>query len=79
MLSFAIIRYEDIIASRGQVLQCISPSAAQLNEQLVNMNNNNLYNKQLMRLLRERLLQSDGAYWNFYDKQQISKFTEQSL
>ncbi|MFZ4792421.1 MAG: hypothetical protein ACOYMW_16300 [Candidatus Competibacteraceae bacterium] len=63
-----ILRYEDLIASRGQTLACITPTARQLYEPLHSRNRNPLYDPELIVMLSARLRQSEGAYWNFYDR-----------
>jgi hypothetical protein len=66
-----ILRYEDIISSGGKALNIITPLANQLNESLENKNKNKLYNREIMRLIGEKLLNSDGAYWKFYSKESV--------
>lgn len=69
-----VIYYEDIVSSGGNALKVIVPGANMLNEKLENRNRNNLYDTQVMRSLGERLLKTDGAYWNFYSKESIEEF-----
>lgn len=66
-----IIRYEALIASQGQALHVMAPSAAALSEPLSNKNQNSLYNRRTMRFLAGKLLPREGAYWNFYDRQEV--------
>lgn len=66
-----IIRYEDIISSNGKCLNIITPAANALNEPLYNKNNNALYNKELMKALATKLLDTDDIYWEFYSKEDI--------
>jgi len=66
-----IFRYEDIIASGGRSLNVISPAANRLNDRLRNKNQNPLYDKGIMELLGERLLNSDRAFWKFYSKESV--------
>ena len=69
-----IIRYEDICESKGKALSVIVPAAAALDEPLENKNTNPLYKKR-DKLFRygERLLQSEGAYWNFYTRESVEE------
>ena len=69
-----IIRYEDICDSKGRALSVIVPAAAGLDEPLENKNTNPLYKKR-DKVLRygERLLQSEGAYWNFYTRESVEE------
>ena len=72
-----IIRYEDLCESSGRALQVIVPAAAELDEPLENKNLNPLYKKRA-KLLRygERLLQSEGAYWNFYTRESVEEIMD---
>jgi ribosome-associated protein YbcJ (S4-like RNA binding protein) len=67
----SILRYEDIISSGGKALSVIAPQARELNEVLENKNQNKLYDKQLMLQLGEKLLNTDGAFWQFYSKESL--------
>lgn len=66
-----IIRYEDICSSRGKALEVIVPSASQLDEPLENKNLNPLYPRDKVFRFGERLLESEGAYWNFYAREDV--------
>ncbi len=71
-----IIRYEDLCESNGRALSVVVPAAAGLDEPLENKNTNPLYkNKKRDKVLRygERLLQSEGAYWNFYTRESVEE------
>jgi len=67
----AILRYEDMITSGGKCLAAITPNADTLNEALVSKNKNELYDAKLMRVLSEKLLSTDGAFWEFYSKESV--------
>lgn len=67
-----IIRYEEIVASRGAALHRIAPVAHLLDEPLENKNGNRLYDQALMRKLSTRLEQTDGAFWHFYARERIA-------
>jgi hypothetical protein len=66
-----VIRYEDIVDSRGKALAVISPTAEQLDEPLSSRNLSELYDRDTMLKLGERLLGSDGAYWHFYSREDV--------
>jgi ribosome-associated protein YbcJ (S4-like RNA binding protein) len=67
----SILRYEHIVSSGGKALSAITSYALLLNENLENKNKNILYHLDTMKLLGERLLNSKGAYWEFYSKENI--------
>ena len=66
-----IIRYEDICESKGRALSVIVPGAAGLDEPLENKNANPLYDREKMLRVGERLLESEGAYWSFYTREDV--------
>jgi hypothetical protein len=68
-----IIRYEDICSSRGKALEVIVPGASQLDEPLENKNLNPLYPRDKVFRLGEKLLESEGAYWNFYSREDVEE------
>ena len=65
------VRYEDIVASGGGVLSAVTPQAKALKETLKSKNLNPLYDRDGMLELGERLLESEGAYWNFYSRSSV--------
>ncbi len=67
----SILRYEDVIASGGKTLSAIHPQIHTLNEPLENKNLNKLYDRELMLVLEERLLNSEGAFWEFYSRESV--------
>lgn len=67
-----ILRYEDIISTNGRALSVISESANELNTPLENKNSNELYDYAKMHNFGERLLKSDGYFWNFYSKSDVT-------
>ncbi|HEY1772242.1 MAG TPA: hypothetical protein VGH91_03490 [Gammaproteobacteria bacterium] len=67
----AVLRYEDIVASGGAALSVIVPAAAGLKAQLANRNQS--YSDRRLQLLAERLLDSDGAYWNYYSRESVAE------
>lgn len=72
-----ILRYEDIISSGGRALGVITPDANELDEPLESRNLNPLYDRDEMLRLGERLLQSEGAYWNFYTRESVAEMLDQ--
>ena len=69
-----IIRYEDLIASGGQALQCIDAGAKNLNEALQNKNTNPAYKFDLLLMIKEKLLSSSTFYEPFYARADITAF-----
>jgi hypothetical protein len=67
----SIIRYESVIESRGKVLSVVRPEAEYLSEPLESQNRSKLYDHDSMHRIGERLLESDGAYWESYTKESI--------
>ncbi len=67
----SILRYEDVIASGGKALSAIHPQIHTLNELLENKNLNKLYDREVMLVLGERLLNSEGAFWEFYSRESV--------
>ncbi len=72
-----ILLYENIVNSGGKSLEVISPAARELNEPLESKNLNPLYDRDEMLRLGERLLQSEGAYWNFYTRESVDEMLGQ--
>jgi hypothetical protein len=68
-----IIRYEDICSSHGRALEVIVPEASQLDEPLENKNLNPLYQRDKVLRFGERLLESEGAYWNLYSRESVEE------
>lgn len=66
-----IVRYEDIVTSGGKALAAIVPAAAGLDEPLCGRNANELYDRNHVEEIGERLLESDGAYWRFYPRESV--------
>jgi hypothetical protein len=71
------LRYEDIVSSGGQALKVVHPAAGELGEPLESKNLNPLYDRREVLHLGERLLQSEGAYWNFYSRESVEKILSQ--
>jgi hypothetical protein len=71
-----VLRYEDICSSRGKALKVIIPDASSFDEALENKNLNPLYPSDKVRYFGERLLESKGAYWNFYTRESVREIME---
>jgi hypothetical protein len=71
-----IIRYESIVETGGGALAPIAPGAAALDEPLESRNRAPVYDHAEMRRLGERLLETDGAYWNFYARESVVELLE---
>jgi hypothetical protein len=71
-----VLRYEDICGSRGKALEVIVPDAGDFDEQLENKNLNALYPRHKVLSFGERLLESEGAYWDFYTRESVREIME---
>jgi hypothetical protein len=74
----SIIRYESVIGSGGKVLSVVRPEAKDLREPLESRNKSKLYDHQVMLRIGERLLKSEGAYWESYTKGSVERLLELS-
>ena len=68
-----IIKYEEMISSKGRVLQAVRDQAKHLDEELKSKNRSKNYDKKLMKKIGARLLETDGAFWEFYEKAEVEK------
>ena len=66
-----IIRYEDVIQSNGRALSALTDAAINIETTLESRNRNKLYDAEAMKVAGEALLQSDGGYWKFYDREDV--------
>lgn len=73
-----VLQYENVVASGGSALAPITPAAAQLAEPLASRNLNDLYDRARMRVLGEKLLASEGAYWTFYSRESVEALLRQA-
>lgn len=73
----SIIRYEEMVATSGKCLNVIAPSAGRLEHALKSLNKKKRYGEETMRVLGERLLQSDGAHWAFYSKASVEALLQE--
>ncbi len=71
-----VLRYEDIVDSGGRALEVIVPAARELDEPLQSRNVNSLYDRDFMLRCGERLLESEGAYWDFYPRESVEEMME---
>lgn len=69
----AIIPYESIVETGGKALAVIRPAAASLEEPMRSQNTSSLYDHERMRRMGERLLNSDGAYWQSYTRESVER------
>jgi hypothetical protein len=72
----SVLYYENIIASHGKALSVITPKAYLLNEALESKNLNPIYDRQQMLMLGERLLKTEGVFWEFYSKASVETLLE---
>jgi len=74
-----VIRYEELVASRGRALAVIDPGAASLDEPLENRNANSLYDAALVGRLAEWLLSDPSVYAGFYHPAEIADVRDRLL
>ena len=70
----SVIRYEEVIETGGAELSRINPRARLLSEDLASKNFSELYDRETMLRIGERLLSrdfEDSAYWRFYDRREV--------
>ena len=67
----AIIHYETIVSTGGRAVSVVHPGAAGLAEPLSSRNTNSLYDHRHMLRIGERLLGTDGAFWEFHPRQSV--------
>lgn len=63
-----VIRYEALVASKGAALRVFPGGGGEIAPELESRNLNKLYDRELMLSLGERLLDSPGAFWDFYSR-----------
>ncbi len=71
-----IIRYEDVIATGGRALEIIVSAASELDESLKSKNQNPLYDRRLLHTIEKALLNTDGAFWEFYTRESVQAICE---
>jgi hypothetical protein len=67
----SVIRYEDIIAGGGAALAPLAPLASNLSEKFLSRDSSNFEIAPLFQELGEKLLRSNGAFWEFYSKESV--------
>ncbi|MGI9020721.1 MAG: hypothetical protein ACR2G3_08440 [Solirubrobacterales bacterium] len=75
----SVITYESIIESGGSALSVITPRAAELSEPLESRNLSQMYDRSTLEAIGERLLRSEGAHWQSYDRESVERLLELSL
>ena len=75
----AVLKYEDLIATRARALAKFFPAASGLNEHLVSKNLNKHYDRALMADLGRRLLLRDGPLWSFYSKDDVESLLSEII
>jgi hypothetical protein len=73
----ALIKYEDLVASRGRGLAKLFSAANKLDEDLASKNVSEFYDRALMVEIGQRLLKRDGPVWNFYEKRDVEELLNQ--
>jgi hypothetical protein len=66
-----IVRYEDVVATRGKALASVVPSAAALDANLESRNRNPQYATDRMRRIGEKLLATTGPVWDLYTRESV--------
>jgi hypothetical protein len=72
-----VLRYEEIVATRGEALTAITERASALEEPLACRNRADVYDRATMRELGRRLHEVDGAWWHYYDRESVGELIEQ--
>lgn len=74
----SMVKYEDLVASRGRELGRFLPAANNLDENLSSKNVNKFYDRALMLELGEKLLQRRGVIWDYYAKSEVEALMEEA-
>ena len=74
----AVIKYEDLMTSRGRELAKIVSAAEQLDEDLNSKNVSEFYDHKLMSEIGQRLLKRDGPIWNFYGRAEVEALVSET-
>ncbi len=67
----SVIRYEDIVSTGGKALAAAVPRANELDRSLASRNRSPMYEPEMFERLAERVLGTDGAWWNFYERSDV--------
>lgn len=71
-----VVRYEDVILTRGRTLARVVERAASLDATLKSQNRNQAYCRRLMEQIAERMYNRDGAWWEFYTRAEVAALVE---
>lgn len=71
-----VIRYEEVVKTGGRSLMNVRPEGAQLKHQLESRNKSKLYDPEKYQKLGERLLRTEGVWWDFYERSDVEKLLE---
>jgi hypothetical protein len=71
-----IIRYEEVVKTGGRSLVNVRPEAAQLEHKLESRNCRKLYDHEKYQKLGERLLRTEGVWWDFNERSDVEKLLE---
>ena len=66
-----VLKYEDVVATRGRALALINPDAKTLDEPLSSRNARMIGRDSEARLIAKRLLENDNACWQFYRREEV--------
>lgn len=66
-----VIRYEDIIASRGKALSAVTPDAVNLEEELSSRNNLGLKSDPAAIEIANKLVSRESPCWDFYSRDDV--------
>lgn len=72
-----VVRYENVVDTNGKALRLIVPSARNLYEDLESHNTNPLYDRDLIWELKEKLLATRGAIWDFYTPSDVERLFDE--
>ena len=73
-----VLRYEQIVESGGSALAVVTEQASSLAEPLENRNASPAYDRAALRELGERLLEADGAWWRFYERNSVVELVDRA-
>lgn len=74
----SIIRYEDIISTGGRELRRIDESASNIHIPLNSLNENPLYDMSQIKRIADRLLETDGTFWQLYKKSDVEQLIDKT-
>lgn len=70
----SVIRYEEMVTSRGRALAVVSERAAELDVDLENRNSRRrVHDPEQVKALGDRLLRTDGPWWHFYSEESVKE------